>query len=338
MNARAGDIPAPLHRMRLRHREAAEGARPATASHVAWPNPRSSLPLVRGLQGAQALTRKPPVPGGGVKLRVHRDLTAGHVAARDRRTGIVEQNLGGHAAKSREGALRSPEPVLWAPAGKGPHIDAAGTARRRHEEPDLSLRATGPDPPLPEAGLQPPTRPRPETHRRTVARPATPGADAPPPVRPCAGSPGRPSRRQAHGGPHRRCPHGDGTVPRPMPPGHPTPSIAEAVTALRHAPPPSTIAVPSPASIEGLRHNPARSPSRRLQPRHGRNITRLLHLSPPQTLGPAAASRLFDRSSRLGSQLIEQAGSRCRHRASLSCRMTRAQGGPVGVHEPAVQA
>jgi len=309
MNARAGDMPAPLHRMRLRHREASEGARPATASHVAWPNPRSSLPLVRGLQGARALTRKPPVPGGGAKLRVHRDLTAGHVAARDRRTGIVEQNLGGHAAKSREGALRSPEPVLWAPAGKGPHIDAAGTARRRHEEPDLSLRATGPDPPLPEAGLQPPTRPRPETHRRTVARPATPGADAPPPVRSCAGSPGRPSRRQAHGGPHRRCPHGDGTVPRPMPPGHPTPSIAEAVTACATRPlpqpspcrrpraskaPPQSGALPIQATSAPAspKHHPAASSQPAADPR------------------PAAASRLFDRSSRLRSRLIERAGSR----------------------------
>jgi len=87
--------------------------------------------------GRTGLDPEPPVPGGGVKLRVHRDLTAGHVAARDRRTGIVEQNLGGHAAKSREGALRSPEPVLPAPAGKGPHMDAAWM---RREPPGVATK------------------------------------------------------------------------------------------------------------------------------------------------------------------------------------------------------
>jgi hypothetical protein len=44
---------------------------------------------------------------------------------------------------------------------------------------------------------------------------------------------------------------------------------------------------------------------------------------PSADLLSAAASQLFDWLSRLPSQLSEGASSPCRHRASLSCRLTR---------------
>ncbi len=86
--------------------------------------------------------------------------------AQDQRPGIVEQNLLGHAAERREGALHPLEPVLLPFADEGPDMDPARVAERRHEERHQLRRALDLDAPLPEVDLQLLARTGLEPHRR----------------------------------------------------------------------------------------------------------------------------------------------------------------------------
>jgi len=174
--------------------------------------------------------------------------------------------------------------VLLALAEKGPNMDAARVAQRRHEERHQARCAVDLDAPLAEVDLKLLTGPRLEPDRR-----ARLGAQLLAQVR------HRPLHRaQAHH--YALLRHeflADHVGIAAMAPEALLDPRLKAVQRLRAQAwrrlAPCALPQPTPSRrprTPELRRNPTCAPAKRLQSQHGRHIVRLQHLVPPQTLGP----------------------------------------------------
>ena len=198
--------------------------------------------------------------------------------------GVVQEHLLGHAAEGAERPLHALEPVLLALAGKGADVDAPRVPQSGDEQEHRRRHPVDLHPTLAEVDLQLLARRRLEPDRRPRLGPQRPAQRRHRPLHRAQADLHALLGREllAHDVGAARVatePLGD-PVLQPVERGRPC---------RRHRRPPAPLPQPPPDGrprAPQLRRDPPCAPAERLQPQHRRHVVRLLHLDPPQTLGP----------------------------------------------------